>query len=272
MQLNLKNDIVFKAFFGHKGNEKFLTEFLEALLKIKIHKIEIQEEVNLEKLFREEKGGRLDLLATLNDGIKVNIEMQVRKQADFLERTMLYYIKENAREIGTGIDFGKIKRTIMINILDFEIFENIQDYLSETAIVLKNHREYEIMQNQKWYFIELPKFRRVKSNLNDKLEQWLLFIDDYKKGEIEMVEKKNKTLKEAREKVNYLTGDAEIKRITELREKWEIERKWDEEAAKKEGKQEEKIEIAKKLLKKGIRIEELIEITGLTKEEIEDLK
>ncbi len=61
MELNLKNDIIFKAFFSRKGNEKFLIEFLEALLKIKIKKIAIKEEVNLEKLFAEEKGGRLDL-------------------------------------------------------------------------------------------------------------------------------------------------------------------------------------------------------------------
>ena len=35
---NLKNDIIFKAFFSRKGNEIFLIDFLEALLKIKIDK------------------------------------------------------------------------------------------------------------------------------------------------------------------------------------------------------------------------------------------
>lgn len=37
-KLNLKNDIVFKAFFSRKGNEEFLIDFLEALLKINIKK------------------------------------------------------------------------------------------------------------------------------------------------------------------------------------------------------------------------------------------
>ena len=41
MSLKLKNDIAFKAFFAKKGNEKFLKSFLEALLKIKISKIEV---------------------------------------------------------------------------------------------------------------------------------------------------------------------------------------------------------------------------------------
>ena len=47
---NLKNDIIFKAFFGRKGNEEFLIDFLSALLYIKIEKIKVREEVNLEKL------------------------------------------------------------------------------------------------------------------------------------------------------------------------------------------------------------------------------
>lgn len=41
MELNLKNDIVFKAFFTKKGNEKYLKSFLEALLNEKIDEIEV---------------------------------------------------------------------------------------------------------------------------------------------------------------------------------------------------------------------------------------
>ena len=55
-RLNLKNDVIFKTFFSRKGNEEFLIDFLNALLKIEIKKIEIREEVNLEKLSPEEKG------------------------------------------------------------------------------------------------------------------------------------------------------------------------------------------------------------------------
>lgn len=38
-KLNLKNDIIFKAFFSRKGNEKFLIDFLNSILKIEITKI-----------------------------------------------------------------------------------------------------------------------------------------------------------------------------------------------------------------------------------------
>ena len=36
-RLNLKNDVIFKTFFSRKGNEKFLIDFLNALLKIEIN-------------------------------------------------------------------------------------------------------------------------------------------------------------------------------------------------------------------------------------------
>jgi len=49
-KLNLKDDIIFKAFFSRKGNEKFLIDFLNSILKIEISKISIQEEVNLEHI------------------------------------------------------------------------------------------------------------------------------------------------------------------------------------------------------------------------------
>ena len=58
-RLNLKNDVIFKTFFSRKGNEEFLIDFLNALLKIEIKKIEIREEANLEKLGVEEKGRKI---------------------------------------------------------------------------------------------------------------------------------------------------------------------------------------------------------------------
>ena len=114
---NLKNDIIFKAFFARSGNEIFLIDFLEALLKIKIEKIKIKEEVNLEQLSVEEKGGRLDLQATLNDGIIVNIELQMNNNFNIEERTTLYSSKVNSRDAKKGTDYSEINKVIMINIL-----------------------------------------------------------------------------------------------------------------------------------------------------------
>lgn len=70
----------------------------------------------------------------------------------------------------------------MINILDYELIKEYEDYVSDTVIVLNKHREYEMLKGIKWYFIELPKFRKKNPDMNDTLNQWLAFIDDYDGG------------------------------------------------------------------------------------------
>ena len=64
----------------------------------------------------------------------------------------------------------------------------------------------------------------TQEQTNEKINQWLAFIDDNNKELIDMAENKNETLKKARIEMNYLTGDAEVRRLAELREKWEMDR------------------------------------------------
>ena len=98
-----------------------------------------------------------------------------------------------------------------------------------------------------------------------------------------MAEEKNKTLGKARIEMNYLTGEEEVRRLAELREKWEMDYnsgigharrqgiKEGEEKGKIQGKRENQLEVAKKMKEKKIDIDTIIEITGLLKEEIEKL-
>ena len=236
---NLKNDVIFQTFFARKGNEEFLIDFLNGLLKKDIKSIEIREEVNLERLSREEKGGRLDLQAKLEDGTIISIEMQLRNEYNIEERTTLYSGKVMSREAERGTDYDDIKQVIMINILGYN-FLDVEDYISETAIVLEKHREYEVLTGIKWYFIELPKFRKQNPDMNEKINQWLAFIDDYDREMVKVAEEKNEKLKKARIEMNYLTGEAETRRLAELREKWEMDRVSAINHATRKGKEERK--------------------------------
>lgn len=270
-RLNLKNDIIFKAFFSRKGNEKYLIDFLNAILKIEIVNIQIKEEVNLEKLSEMEKGGRLDIQAILNDGIIVNIEMQMRDFENIEERSDIYKSKTISRDFAKGEDYKEARKVISINILNYNLF-GFKEYISETTTVLKEHRDFEVNSLFKTYFIELPKFRESNPDMDEKLNQWLVFIDDMDRRKIEMAEEKNKILKQAKIEMNYLTGDDEVRRIAELQEKWESDRVSELSYATKLGEKTSKIEIAKRLIKMKVPLEQIMEITELAKEEIEKLK
>ena len=81
--------------------------------------------------------------------------------------------------------------------------------------------------------------------------------------------KENKYLEQAKKELEHLSGDPNFKRLLESRAGFlrDVDAKMY--VSKEEGKQEEKEEIAKKLLELGDGIEKIIVATGLTKEEIE---
>ena len=59
--LKMKNDIMFKAFFSKKGNERFLESFISAILGENVHIKNIIHDARLQQLSREDKYGILDL-------------------------------------------------------------------------------------------------------------------------------------------------------------------------------------------------------------------
>ena len=94
---------------------------------------------------------------------------------------------------------------------------------------------------------------------------------------------KNKYIREAAKKLNEMSEDEEMQRIAELREKavkdemavydrgLEIGLEEGKKQGKEEGIKQGKIENAKKMIEKGFNIEDIIEITELSKEEIENM-
>lgn len=268
---NLKNDVIFKAFFAKKGNEQFLIDFLTGLLKIEIKEIKVEEEADILKFNNLEKGGRIDLQATLGDGTIVSIEMQVKNKNDIEKRSEFNASGVLRNKTEQGTEYINIKQVIMINILDYS-FLDIEDYVSETTTVLNKHREYELPSLIKHYYIELPKFRKQNPDMDDKLNQWLALIDDNDGGRIKMAEKKNKKIKSALDELGYLTGDAEVRRIAELRARWEMDWNSDMGYARREGKRENQLEVAKKMLEENLPINIIIKVTELTEQEVLEIK
>ena len=86
---------------------------------------------------------------------------------------------------------------------------------------------------------------------------------------LEMAEKENKTIKEAKENYEVLTGDAELKRLAEIRLMSALEEQSALDTARSEGAEQKKIEIVKNMLKEGLELKTISRLTNLTIEEIE---
>ncbi|MBQ3414397.1 MAG: Rpn family recombination-promoting nuclease/putative transposase [Clostridia bacterium] len=127
------------------------------------------------------------------------------------------------------------------------------------------------------HYIQLPKFKEKCKRISNKLEEWLTFIQNENLEAIRMID--NKYVQKAEDELEYLTGEAATKRLAELREKAIRDEAAGLKAARRVGLEEGEAkgiaknqkEIAKKMLAKGIDIDTIVEITGLTKEKIEKL-
>ena len=133
------------------------------------------------------------------------------------------------------------------------------------------------------HIISLEELRKTpeERKKQEKLLDWLEFLENPESERVRRKMEENKELGEARKKLNVMSEDEEMQIIAEMREMarmdaisekkaWEIlglEKGRKEGLAK--GEFEKAKEIAKKMLEKHIPIDTIIEITGLSREKIE---
>ncbi len=139
--VNLRVDYAFKRLFGVEGNEDILIGFLNAVLQSSIDEEITSLHLDDPHLPREQKDDKLsilDLRATLNSGIKINIEIQVRDKKDMIERSLFYWSGMYYSQMTQGMKYTELRPTICINIVDFILFPEEQEFHSINTVMNKN--------------------------------------------------------------------------------------------------------------------------------------
>ena len=286
--LPLTNDYVFKRIFAKDECNSELKDLLEGILEIKIEKVEVRNP-EIPKNILDEKLTRLDIRAKINDEITLNIEMQTSDEHNLRNRSLVYLSKLISPQLIPGDKYQNLKKTIAIWILNFNFFEtNTYHNIAHMRFDKVKKHEYVDMgfkgeyglvtENAEIHFIELPKFIKKKPGMENKLSQWLWLLTG-EEERIKMAEKVNEEVKKAKAELDAMSMDPKERELYEERElaRWSYYSGLD--SAKEEGKKigerngkiAEKRETAKRLLDMGIKMEEIIKITQLTKEEIKEI-
>ena len=272
--LKPKIDVVFHALFREEN--KNLTEALISdILGEKVKVITSDRDRHLNIKDPEQKFGIMDLRTELEGGVKCNIEVQV-EEVDFeTERFLYYWADAYSRQLERGTDYDILHKTISIIILDHELKElkDIEELGTKWQIrdektgkrLLTNHLEIII--------IEIPKARRIyKKNNKNKISQWMMFFDNPNDKEVSKIVENNEEIKKANEELDKMSDDETLRRIAELKEKGRrdynarmsfIERKGMENGMRKGSEN-----IAKNMIKKGLPIELIEELTGLDRDSL----
>jgi hypothetical protein len=272
----IRFDWAMKKLLRHKANFGILEGFLSELLHFDVT-IESVLESEGNKQDEYDKYNRVDILVKSQNNELFLGEVQNDSEVDYFHR-MLYGVSKLVTEyIKEGEPYGTIKKIYSINIVYFGLGQGkdyVYEYKGEFIGLHKNDILLPTIPQKQEFKIEkvadiFPKYFVLKVNnfsdiAKDTFDEWIYFL---KNSEVKDTFKA-KGLDKAREKLRYENlSDEDKKMYNRFQENRRIEN-----SVSYTAKQEEKIEIAKKLIKRNLTNEEIAEDTSLTVEQIEQLR
>ncbi|MGV8119703.1 MAG: Rpn family recombination-promoting nuclease/putative transposase [Candidatus Xenobiia bacterium LiM19] len=284
----LTNDIVFKSVFGRDTNTPILMPLLNTVLDFRendrIEKVEIINPFSYgEKV--NDKTVVLDIATTDLQGRRYNIEMQVERDRAYIPRVIFYHDRLYVSQLGGGKDFSKLKKTFSISILDYLLFPGYSGIHSRFQ-----YRElvdgFVLSDIKELHFLELPRFSGESvTRLLTSLDKWLHLLKfslKYAniKVEIPIELKAEEGIEMAIKAYRKTLADRKVQNMIRFREKAELitatkislaredGRAEGVEEGRAEGEKKKSIELAGRLLERGMSPEEVKELTGLSDAEL----
>ncbi len=276
--LSPKLDVVFHMLFGVQENERITKGLIEDVIQEKVESIDLEKTPYLWGNHAEDKVGIIDVRAVVNGNIHVDIEMQMVNQENIEKRILYYWSKLYSSQLNKGEKYHKLERTICILFINEEI-KKLENLPMQTTwkIIETKERKIILTNDLEIHIIELPKQNKSK-DIGD-LEKWIMFLQNPESEAVRKMAQDDEEIKEAVEKLEEISSDEAKIRLAELREKYILDQNTNiygaeergRELGRVEGEKNKAEEIAKKMLKQNIDKQVIIELTGLSREEIENL-
>lgn len=269
-----------KANFGVL--EGFLTVFLNEPIKI----VEILE--NEGNVLAEDKFYRVEIKAKNSNGEDILVEIQNITRLCYQERIFYGVDKAITEHINLGNTYKEVKKVYSISILYFDLGKG-SDYIyvgQNNFIGLHTQDQLIISTKEKDTIVRkspaeiFPTYMLVRVNEFNKvakspLEEWV----DYLKNGVINPDTKAPGLQEAREKLKYYSMsnaerhayDEHVNAIMIQNDVLGNARLEGHAEGRAEGKTEEKKAIALKMRQAGLPIEQIMQFTGLSEENIKSL-
>ncbi len=287
--LDPKTDWVFKRIFTEEGEKSniALLSFLNAMLEDKYGKITTADimDSELTKMTKNAKTYHLDILVKTDNKLLINIEMQNFPKKYFIKRSQIY-IFEIMRQM---IFFDSAEK-----ISNEEASQECAISLSVCNFNLKESEKRQIIRKNAfmdYIYLEIPKiiaYTKLKSlDKLSKKELWCRFLaynqKDKDNGTIKELCNLDEGIKMAQQTIVKVTKrEREIAReLAEFKYKLTLKYEREEghsegysqgfEAGEDKGARKQAIETAKRMLSENCETEFIVKMTGLSKDEIQNL-
>ncbi len=278
-KLNPKIDLVFKKIFGTEQNKNVLKSLINSVLPKdeQIVEVTIKNPYN-EADFIGDKLSVVDIKATDEKGRWYDIEIQIKEQK-FYGKRAIFYLSEIFSNTSTKLSnhqlkesdsYDKLRKTIIISILDFDYFLGDKRYFRRCCYKDFDTGElYPELDFADLYFVELRKFDNELKNIKTTLDRWITFLNKATEYDNENLpnELKEPEIIQAMNTIETMSLNAKE------REYYESEKKVmrDRDAVMQTAIENAMIETARGFKADGIPDHIIAKNTGLTIEQIEKL-
>ena len=215
-----KLDIIFKKLFTDEGNQHILQAFLSDILEIPYESINniivLNSEIMPENII--EKYSRMDIKMTVDGNRLINVEMQIKDEGDYKDRSMYYLSKLYSNQLKSGDGYGKLNQCISINVLNFILFDEWTDFHSSFRM-REDKRNSVLTDNFIAHYFELKKIGK-NFDKNNKQELWLRLINAETEDELDMLQQTGvKQIQDAVVVLHKMSADEKTRELAEMREK-----------------------------------------------------
>jgi len=289
-------DIAFKKIFGVEENKDLLISLINSIVgkEDQVVEVTLLNPYNA-KNFRQDKLSILDVKAKGADDKRYNIEIQISDEADYDKRALYYWAKLYTEQLKVAEDYSTLSKAIGIHILNFTSIPDVDKYHNVFHIAEKDTGML-YFKDLELHTIELKKFSKdshaelvdIVAMVKNSLDMWVAFLTrhDLLNKEHLPLELDDPAIKKALDVLNVMNFAPEEREAYEDHLKWlRIEANTlkkseargfaqGEQIGIAKGREEERqklLEAARRMISRGMGIEEVSELTGLTIEEIQAL-
>ena len=173
---DLLDDDVFKMVFGRESTKDVMIEFLNQVIPDrKITDLEFIDK-EMHPVERDLKGTVYDMFCKTDDGSRIIVEVQRRKQPFYPERSLYYSTFQIQRQVEAGAEEYDFLPVYVVNILDFKMNRHSDSQKVKTVYRLYEEESHSLLTDRVTFiFIELPKFSKTIEELDGNILEGMYF-------------------------------------------------------------------------------------------------
>jgi predicted transposase/invertase (TIGR01784 family) len=210
------NDYVVKSIYGDQKNIENTAGLLKPILGIPPEEYDTLtiRDPFLNRLWKKDKQGILDIQLTTTSGRMVEVEVQVKPNKALVQRILYYHAKMITGQMKSGFDYDKIRQTVSVLITDHILLPDEAPYMN--TYELRNIESGgQFTELQRFVILDLPKLPEI----DDGQAIWpqLRFFKCRSKEDFDMLLKKHPEVQPVVAEYQRISWSEKRRRIAEYK-------------------------------------------------------